>query len=327
MYMKYDDKVIVSVLCTVYNHRAYIRQCLEGILMQQASFRYEVIVHDDASTDGTQEIIKEIELEFPGIIKPIYQETNGYGTERNAKAKFDAIRGKYIAFCEGDDYWTDPLKLQKQIDFLETHPKYVFSCHRFKIYDQNNNRFLSEYANDYYVNNENLIIDTKLFSKVWVTQPLTAVIRTQNMFQAFKEIREMKYSATRDVFLFYTLLKHGNGISLNDFMGIYRWHDKGVAGLLSPDVKFSKGYNMYKEIYIKNKKDKFIKAKFLYNLIGYMRYGTHKEKLVLFKEGYKLSQGTKDRMNVFISFIIPRFVFNALIKIYLKIKWYCKKNN
>ena len=123
-----DNKPLVSVFCLTYNHAPYIRQCLDGFLMQRTSFDYEVIINDDASTDGTTEIIKEYENKYPEIIIPIYHEENLYSKgERGFWNKYCLPRaqGKYIALCEGDDYWTDPYKLQKQVDFLEGHPEYV----------------------------------------------------------------------------------------------------------------------------------------------------------------------------------------------------------
>jgi glycosyltransferase involved in cell wall biosynthesis len=132
-----NEIIMVTVLTATYNHESYIRQCLDGIVMQKTNFRFEAVVHDDASTDKTADIIREYEAKYPDIIKPIYQKTNGFGSERNAKAKQDATRGKYIAFCEGDDYWTDPLKLQKQVDFLENHNDYAGYAHQSLIIANN----------------------------------------------------------------------------------------------------------------------------------------------------------------------------------------------
>lgn len=122
---------LVTVRCLVYNHEPYLRQCLEGFVMQKTNFPFEVIVHDDASTDGSVAIIKEYAEKYPDIIKPIYETENQYSKHDGSLRKIiDAhIRGKYIAVCEGDDYWTDPLKLQKQVDFMESHPEYSLCFH------------------------------------------------------------------------------------------------------------------------------------------------------------------------------------------------------
>ena len=118
--------IIVSVRCIVFNHEPYLRQCLDGIVMQQTDFRFEAFVHDDASTDGSADIIREYAERYPDIIKPYIEEENLYskkdGSFRRVTYSPENLRGKYIAQCEGDDYWTDPLKLQKQVDYLEAHP-------------------------------------------------------------------------------------------------------------------------------------------------------------------------------------------------------------
>ena len=117
---------LVTIRCLTYNHEPYIRQCLEGFVMQQTNFRFEAIVHDDASTDGTAAIIKEYAEKYPNIIKPIFETENQYSKRDGSLRRImdSHTRGKYVAMCEGDDYWIDPLKLQKQVDFLESHPDY-----------------------------------------------------------------------------------------------------------------------------------------------------------------------------------------------------------
>ena len=116
------NKIQVSICCITYNQAKYIRQTLESFLMQKTNFAYEILVHDDASTDGTQEIIKEYEKKYPNIIKPIYQLENQYSKGVSvSELNFIRAKGKYLAFCEGDDYWTDSNKLQKQFDYMEEH--------------------------------------------------------------------------------------------------------------------------------------------------------------------------------------------------------------
>jgi glycosyltransferase involved in cell wall biosynthesis len=128
---------LVSVSVTTYNHEKYIRQCLDSILMQDVNFPYEILVHDDASLDGTTDIIREYETNYPGIIKPIYQTENQYSQGKHvSKFNFDRARGRYLAFCEGDDYWTDPGKLQKQVIFLERNPEYIATAHRVKVINE-----------------------------------------------------------------------------------------------------------------------------------------------------------------------------------------------
>ncbi len=128
-----NKKLLVSICCTTYNQENYIRECLEGILCQKTDFSFELLIHDDASTDKTADIIREYENKYPDIIKPIYQTENQYskGIRINATFIYPRAKGKYIAICEGDDYWIDPLKLQKQVDFLEKNEDYglVYTDH------------------------------------------------------------------------------------------------------------------------------------------------------------------------------------------------------
>ena len=133
--MRENEPLMVTILCLVYNHESYIRQCLEGFVMQKTNFRFEAIVHDDASTDGTAAIIREYAEKYPDIIKPIFETENQYSKGDGSLGRIMTAHthGKYVAICEGDDYWTDPYKLQKQIDFLECYSDYVICSHRYRI--------------------------------------------------------------------------------------------------------------------------------------------------------------------------------------------------
>lgn len=123
--MEATKKIRVSVVCNAYNHGKYIREALDGFVMQKTDFAFEVLIHDDASTDNTAEIIREFEAKYPDLIKPIYQTENQYSKGIGILHTFQLprIKGDYVALCEGDDCWTDPLKLQKQFDALEAHPE------------------------------------------------------------------------------------------------------------------------------------------------------------------------------------------------------------
>lgn len=129
---------LVSIICSTYNHGLYISQCLDGFLMQKTNFPFEILIHDDASTDNTPDIIREYEHNHPQVIRPIYQKENKYSKKEDIFAKYQCsrVRGKYIAICEGDDYWIAPLKLQKQIDFLENNPDYGMIYTTSKVYNQ-----------------------------------------------------------------------------------------------------------------------------------------------------------------------------------------------
>ena len=142
----------LSVVTITYNHAPYIAKCIEGVLMQQVNFPMEFIIAEDCSTDGTRAICEEYAKKYPDLIRLLPSEGN-MGAVMNEQRAFEAARGKYIATCEGDDYWTDPLKLQKQVDFLESHPECTASFHRFRQYDEKRNEFRS-HKNRLYVQSE-----------------------------------------------------------------------------------------------------------------------------------------------------------------------------
>ena len=121
---------LLSIVCLTYNHAAFIKETLEGFIRQETNFPFEVVVHDDASTDSTAAVIREYAARYPHLIKPIYQRENQYSKGVPFSTRlFAQAGGKYIAYCEGDDYWTDPRKLQIQVDFLEAHRDYVMTYH------------------------------------------------------------------------------------------------------------------------------------------------------------------------------------------------------
>lgn len=134
-----EDEIVVSVLTPCYNHEKYIRKCIESIISQKTNFKFELLINDDASTDDSAKIIKEYEEKYPDIVKPVYQTENQYskGVKITAKILVPRAKGKYFAFCEGDDYWTDENKLQKQVDALESHPECRFCTHRVQIVREN----------------------------------------------------------------------------------------------------------------------------------------------------------------------------------------------
>lgn len=127
-----ENEILVSVLCAAFNHGKYIRRCLEGFVSQKTSFAFEIIVHDDASTDDTADVIREFEAKYPDMIKPIYQTENQYSRKINIKREhmMPRIRGKFVALCEGDDFWTDEKKLQRQVDAMLAHPECRMCTHR-----------------------------------------------------------------------------------------------------------------------------------------------------------------------------------------------------
>lgn len=158
--MNVTDEIMVSIICNAYNHERYIAQCLDGFVMQKTNFVFEILVHDDASTDKTADIIRTYEKKYPHLIKPIYQTENQYSKGGFAQFQFPRAKGKYIAFCEGDDYWTDPLKLQKQYDVMEAHPEIDMCAHAAVAIDDRSGKKIADIApekNDCIIPVENVI--------------------------------------------------------------------------------------------------------------------------------------------------------------------------
>ncbi len=124
--------VLLSVCLITYNHEKFLRQAIEGVLMQKTDFPWELIIADDYSTDSTREIILEYKNRFPDLIRPLLQQKN-VGAATNFIDLLSASKSEYIAYFEGDDFWTDPLKLQRQVDFLKGNLEYVCHCHNANV--------------------------------------------------------------------------------------------------------------------------------------------------------------------------------------------------
>jgi glycosyltransferase involved in cell wall biosynthesis len=218
--MNNEDKLpMVSICCIAYNQQGYIKQALEGFLMQRTNFNFEVIIHDDASTDGTTEIIKDYAEKFPNIVKPIFQKQNKYSTEGlnfQYKYVFPYANGKYIAFCEGDDFWIDPLKLQKQVDFLENNKDYGLVHTRAVQFSQENNRFeklIGIESNDF----ESLITENSISN-------LTVCLRNDLFRKYMEEVKpyQKKSWSTCDFPIWLWLILRTKFKFLNDITGVYR---------------------------------------------------------------------------------------------------------
>lgn len=178
--MEKDEKCpLVTIWCTTYNHGPYIRQCLEGFVIQKTQFRFEAIVHDDCSTDETALIIREYAEKYPDIIKPIFETENQFSKKDGSldNILLSATRGKYVAICEGDDYWSDPFKLEIQIEFMESHKDYSMCYHNAVVFyensikkpyvfckkNENGDVCLSEIISDWIIPTASIVVRTSIF--------------------------------------------------------------------------------------------------------------------------------------------------------------------
>lgn len=238
--------LMVTIRCLVYNHEPYLRQCLDGFVMQQTNFRFEAIVHDDASTDGSAAIIREYAAKYPDIIKPIYETENQYSKrDGSIRRVMDAhTHGKYLASCEGDDYWTDPLKLQKQVDFMEAHPDFSLCTHHCNEFEQESQTLLGDWNAKI---KDDLVFDLDYYisRKTYITQTLTLLYRRASL----KSLDCSRYKGYKDLTLMYILLKQGKGMFLKDNMATYRRHKGGVWMGSSKDSQVKSEINTVLGIY------------------------------------------------------------------------------
>lgn len=259
---KYDFEVSVCMLC--YNHEQYIQKAIEGVLMQKTKFPVKLIIGEDNSTDNSHKICKTYKTKNPQQIH-ILTTAENLGIKHNFIRTLNACSGKYIAICEGDDYWSDPYKLQKQVDFLENHSEYSFSCHNYKTEDVNLKTIVSN-SNKTNCVFENKEIDLNIFSSKWITKTLTIVLRKELL-----NIKEFdKYKHFRDSHLIYHLLKQKKAIFQNFYGGVYRIHNEGCYSKLNKEQKNTIAAKVYDELYFFNP-DKHLKSKLIKTLNYYLR--------------------------------------------------------
>lgn len=254
-----QQDIIVSVLCTAYNHESYIRQCLDGFVMQKTNFKFEAIVHDDASTDNTASVIREYAEKYPDIIVPIYQTENQYRkTDIYTTYLYPIVQGKYIALCEGDDYWTDPYKLQKQVDFLEANSEYSMcfanAIEHWEDGTKEDKCFSNVEDRDY--------TGIEIYKK-WTIPTASVLYRREIIFsERYKEITANKNFIFGDTILALTCCEFGKIRGMSDVVSVYRkhvggmifsWDDKKIIKFIRHNeailsefgIKYKKGANLH----------------------------------------------------------------------------------
>ena len=229
------NEIMVSVVCDVFNHEDFLRECLDGIVMQQTDFAFEILIHDDASTDKSVEIIQEYVDKYPHLFKPIYQKENKYskGVSIWYDIQFPRANGKYIAICEGDDYWIDPLKLQKQVDFMEVNPEYSMCFHAAEIKNETTTRIITTCQNieekEYFTND--------IFPG-WVV-PTASVVYRRSMVDSFPPLKNAHWIKYGDIVLFLKCTHVGRVWGMKNQMSVYRMTSNGavVSQCLDPKAE------------------------------------------------------------------------------------------
>lgn len=236
-------KPLVVIQCFTYNQESFISYALDGFVMQKTDFTFVAIVHDDASTDNTTQIVREYAEKYPDIILPIFEHKNQYSKGDGSHNKIMnaaciATGAKYIAMCEGDDYWIDPLKLQKQVDFLETHPDYGLVHTNFKIYHQNSGEVESNGSKIYHIVN-GYVFESLL--KGCFIRTATVMSRAELMLN-IENINNNMFSG--DIFYFLEIARHSKFYFFEEETTIYRHLNNSASHI--PD--HNKRLIMYKSL-------------------------------------------------------------------------------
>ncbi|WP_313028793.1 glycosyltransferase [Soonwooa sp.] len=230
----------ISICCITYNHVSFIERCLDGFIAQQGDLSIEILIHDDASTDGTQEIIKNYQKRYPNLIKPIFQKENQWSKgvhAINSQYNFSRAKGKYIALCEGDDFWTNPHKLNKQVEVLNKYKNCILVSGGYLKDDVPQ------------LLGSSFFFKLKDFPYVWKTKTLTLVFR--NGLLDYRQLQQ--YNNSRDIHLVYHLLRLGDAFYINEVLGQYNTHNAGIFSTLSQQEIDQLHYHIYKELYSINK--------------------------------------------------------------------------
>nr|WP_314546834.1 glycosyltransferase [uncultured Empedobacter sp.] len=244
---------LVSVFMISYNQQDYIIEALENVLNQKTTFKYKVILSDDCSTDNTKKVVDNYLKNHPkkDFVEFIYQPKN-LGWMPNfifTLQKCQESSAKYIAMCEGDDYWTDENKLQKQIDILEDNPDVVLACHQYKeLYNNGETVDCPYFREDFFKGMEMFKFSQRDFEEFMRIQTMTIVFRTSALDLNIRH----KYEYYCDTHIKHHILDHGLGLYTKDFDAVYRIHGNNVFMSQNKREKIKFTYDVYKDLITKN---------------------------------------------------------------------------
>lgn len=240
---------LVTIFNWAFNHKDYIRESIDSILMQKTNFKVEIIIHDDSSTDGTKEIITEYQQKYPHLFNNILQVENQWSQGKSVMDPlFEKAKGKYIALTHGDDYWTDPLKLQNQVDFLENNKDFSICFTDYKVFDESNGKFYYPDLNNKYKNKSVFSRNDIILSNFIPTA--TVMFKTRK--EVFSKLDPSLYPG--DWFLHVLNSEYGKIKFLPFETTVYRKHDGGVCSASSPidnNMKYLKSIKVFRKLYSK----------------------------------------------------------------------------
>lgn len=249
-----DNNCLVSVIMLTYNHRPYIMEAIESILMQKVSFKYEILIGDDCSTDGTQDILRIYEKQYPGIIKLFLRQEN-IGATRNLFELYTKTSGKYLATLEGDDYWTDDRKLQVQVEFLENYNEYIGCAHQFIVVDKSGNTIHKRV--NWVTSRE--VYTYRDFDGIILPGQASTIVK-RNIFLNSQYDYSIIHKADPiigDRIINMIYLSHGDFFIIKKVMGHYRYvADKGEQNATSL-VYMNKGYSCLRDYELLCKMEKY----------------------------------------------------------------------
>ena len=255
------NRPFVFVRCLTYNHEPFIEDALKGFVMQQTDFPFLAVVIDDCSTDGTADIVRKYEAMYPDKIKGIYLPHNFRQTREDKRPYYQEYvdKAKYWAECEGDDYWTDPMKLQKQVDFLEENEDYALSFHDASIIDEDGNLIVESKMERYYTNE--MCRDWSAYDLMCgYTPPTPATVYRMSCYnKAIKDLIDAKNIVNSDTVLASIMGKYGKGKFQDDIKkSVCRVHSGGIWQKKSELYKNQSHYNLYTFLQRIHKRNKYV---------------------------------------------------------------------
>ena len=271
-----NSEILVSVHVVTYNHEKYIAQAIEGILSQITEFEFEIVIGEDKSTDGTLLICKQYQKLYPEKIKLVERQVN-IGSLNNFIDLFNHCNGKYIAICEGDDYWINSTKLQSQVDFLEENNDYILSFSKsYEYFEADNELIETKYPEK--INNLTI---PQLLKYSWFIRTATILFKRDKL--NFQFLLKVRYGV--DYFLQLLLLNQGKFHFLNEITSVYRHHPNGIS-LSSKNVYLERRLILIKNLIFFDNYSKKLYTREINKAIQTIRVGIFDFSLINFKFKY-----------------------------------------
>jgi glycosyltransferase involved in cell wall biosynthesis len=271
---------MVSVCMITYNHEQYIERAIQGVLQQVADFEIELIISEDSSDDGTRYICSKYAHDYPEKVR-LLPKAERKGMSKNFLDTIEACKSKYIAFCEGDDYWTDPNKLQMQVDFLQKNPSFALSSTRYWSREHTREVLLKDSMDKHFSNQcEGFVFESDSVIWDWTTKTLTVLLRKE----AFEVDILKQYAYFRDTHLMFHVLQNGKGYCHNVFTGVYNIHEAGVWSLLSEERKALAACSVFEELSRLNHTNGVLWSRYLQSLRDYLNIKVDNSRKPLFSK-------------------------------------------